>query len=492
MRLRILIPLLTVLLMASNSTAFMNYTLSDTGSVLPANSVIDIRSDGTRVWIGSSNGVAYTTDGGTTWVIFDSDDGFESNSISGLAVTPHLVWAASSRSEIREGEQIPIGTGLGRTFNNGADWDIYTPQQASYYGQIVYDLAITDSTVWAACFYGGLIRSHHDDSLFEADSVFYNVFPDSATREDFESGRYQSLRNRFFSVKADTTHPDTTVIYGGSAAGIFQFIFATSDSIPDTVYNYYYADTNATPGQRLPGDFVITLGIQYLDDPVIWAGCKPTTSGEIAISRSTDGGSTWYTSDASRGFECWNFAFDDSIIYAATSQGLIRSEDFGETWEMFGNFVDYENGNLYLRETFYAVEIVRDTIWGGGPDGVVRSTDDGATWKVFRSYIPAGSADAGDSYAYPVPFSPMRGSGYVRFHYKAPSTTTATIKVYDFGMNMVKTIVENKRITAGTEYDNDIWDGYNRKGDMVHNGVYFYRIKMDDGTDWWGKLAVLK
>ncbi|PJA27072.1 MAG: hypothetical protein CO189_08080 [candidate division Zixibacteria bacterium CG_4_9_14_3_um_filter_46_8] len=500
---KILLVLMFMMLNASAANSYMKYTLSDSSAILPANSVLDIRSDGSAIWIASSGGVAKTTDGGENWIRFGIDDGLKSNSVSGLAAMPGLVWAATSRSEVQEGELIPVGTGLATTKDGGAAWGIYEPNQAAYYGKIAYDLEITDSTVWAACFYGGLIRT------FGNDSSFYNVFPDSATRAQFDSagaanpnsgGFAPTLQGRFFSVKADTSHPDSTIIYGGGAAGIYRFVFTSYDTLPDTVYHAYYADTLLTSDQWLPGNFVISMGVQYLDSTsVLWAGCKPAGGGYIAISRSIDNGLTWQTSDPSYDLECWNFAFDGNTVYTATTQGLLRSEDNGQTWTNLrpsGGYVDDSNHTAYLAETFYSVAIVGNTLWAGGPDGVIRSSDNGVTWRVFRSYIPASQgadfADAGDSYAYPVPFSPERGTGYVRFHYRAPSTTKATIKVYDFGLNLVRTVIDGKQVIGGQEYDDDIWEGQNGEGDVAVNGVYFYLIKFDNGTDWWGKLAVLK
>lgn len=501
---RIVFTLALSLLIASPIYAYMNFELSDSSYSLPANSVIDLLHDGSAVWIASSGGVGKSVDGGLTWVKYGADDSLGSESSSGLAVTPDFVWAATSTSEVQEGESIPIGTGLSKTSDSGANWSLYTPNQASYYGKIAYDLAITDSTVWAACFYGGLIRN------FGSDSTFYNVFPDSSTRAHFDStaqenpnsgGFATTLGGRFFSVKADTSHADTTVIFGGSAAGVYRFIFTAYDTIPDTVYQAAYSDPLLNVEQWLPGNFVISLGVQYVDDgSVIWAGCKPASAGGyIAISRSDDNGLTWGTSEASYGFECWNFAFDDTIVYAATSDGLIRSFDHGRSWNNMrptGGYVDSNNSHLYLSDTFYAAAIVGDTIWAGGPGGVIRSTDDGLTWRVFRSY-PGGDegaeySEAGDSYAYPVPFRPREGASFVRIHYRSPATTKATIKIYDFGLNLVKTVTQNKSVMAGTEYDNDIWNGRNGEGELAANGVYFYRIEFADGTDWWGKLAVVK
>jgi hypothetical protein len=37
-----------------------------------------------------------------------------------------------------------------------------------------------------------------------------------------------------------------------------------------------------------------------------------------------------------------------------------------------------------------------------------------------------------------------------------------------------------------------IWDGKNDNGFQVANGVYFYRIQIDDDKDVWGKIIVLQ
>ena len=67
-----------------------------------------------------------------------------------------------------------------------------------------------------------------------------------------------------------------------------------------------------------------------------------------------------------------------------------------------------------------------------------------------------------------------------------------TIKIYDFNLDLVRTIIEGATRTGGVEADNDIWFGKNDKGEFVANGIYFYNIKLGTGEDWWGKVAVVK
>jgi len=36
------------------------------------------------------------------------------------------------------------------------------------------------------------------------------------------------------------------------------------------------------------------------------------------------------------------------------------------------------------------------------------------------------------------------------------------------------------------------WDGKDDKGSRIANGVYFYRIKIDNETETWGKILVIQ
>jgi len=69
-----------------------------------------------------------------------------------------------------------------------------------------------------------------------------------------------------------------------------------------------------------------------------------------------------------------------------------------------------------------------------------------------------------------------------------------TIKVYDFAMNLVATVIDNQprepRETSDQD-DDDRWDMRNENGDIVAAGTYFFVIEKADGGKEWGKLMVL-
>jgi flagellar hook assembly protein FlgD len=69
-------------------------------------------------------------------------------------------------------------------------------------------------------------------------------------------------------------------------------------------------------------------------------------------------------------------------------------------------------------------------------------------------------------------------------------------------MNFVRTVINNATRGQNTHVvDNfnlqnngveDIWDGRDANGNIVPNGVYFYRIEFDSNNPVFGKILVLQ
>lgn len=87
------------------------------------------------------------------------------------------------------------------------------------------------------------------------------------------------------------------------------------------------------------------------------------------------------------------------------------------------------------------------------------------------------------------------------FIYNLSRDANVTIRVYDYNMDLVKTIISNKFRRAGnnggqhgrsTVENEDWWDGRNSAGKMVAPGIYYYRISTDIGERAFGKIVVAK
>jgi flagellar hook assembly protein FlgD len=122
----------------------------------------------------------------------------------------------------------------------------------------------------------------------------------------------------------------------------------------------------------------------------------------------------------------------------------------------------------------------------------VRSQDSGDSWDVFRTAVQIGEPGSETAYAYPSPFSPILEGGQItRIHHRPKQSGPVTVKIYDFAMDLVVTLVDGEHRNGDVEYD-EPWDGRNEKGNFVANGVYFFKVEAAGGQTEWGKVVVLK
>lgn len=91
--------------------------------------------------------------------------------------------------------------------------------------------------------------------------------------------------------------------------------------------------------------------------------------------------------------------------------------------------------------------------------------------------------------------------GVVRFVYNLSKDAKVTIRVYDYNMDLVKTIIEDQPRLSGDHAAEsgrsnnkalDVWDGTNKNGKTVAPGVYYFKISSDNGDRAFGKIVVAK
>lgn len=87
------------------------------------------------------------------------------------------------------------------------------------------------------------------------------------------------------------------------------------------------------------------------------------------------------------------------------------------------------------------------------------------------------------------------------FVYNLSKDSKVTIRVYDYNMDHVKTVISGKFRKAGsnggplgrsTVESEDFWDGKTEGGKLVAPGVYYYKITTDKGERAFGKMIVAK
>ncbi|MGH7600272.1 MAG: hypothetical protein ACREOI_28295 [bacterium] len=441
-------------------------------SGLRSNSVSDIVIHRGNVWLGTGKGLARSRDGGQTWQTYTQANGLPRGGISALAVTDAIIWVAAAFDSLtQDAGVLPTGGGLSYSLDDGVTWTLVPQFGPTPVQNVTYDITLRGNEVWATNFGGGLQRSQDRGQTWEV------VPPDT-----FFFDPLGNLNHRAFSIiNADG------VLWHGSAGGI-------NKSLDGGITWTNFSHTN----QPLPisGNFVVAIGQQkWQGREYIWAA---TVNAEDlnetrAVSITDDGGFTWRITLA--GEFAHNFAFDDSIAYVVTDNGLYKSIDFGRTWAKFAPVFDSAKGERFLTSEYFAVGASNSRLFTGGPDGIAYTDNNGSTWSILRGSMKAGESGASRTYAYPNPFSPFRHNqfrddGNVRFQYNTTRATKATLKIYDFAMELVAEVVDQKDRPVAGQYA-EVWNGRNHRGEVVANGVYFYRLDLEGEGTFWGKVMVL-
>jgi hypothetical protein len=103
------------------------------------------------------------------------------------------------------------------------------------------------------------------------------------------------------------------------------------------------------------------------------------------------------------------------------------------------------------------------------------------------------------SYAYPGILNASNG-GKAVFAYNLSKASKVTIKIFDWNMDPVKSVIKNKDRPSGNDRSNgrstnaaeDVWDGTTDTGRRVAAGVYYYKITAQSGEHSFGKIIVAK
>ena len=488
-------------------------------SSLPlTNSINDILVRHDSVWFGTERGLSLTTNGGTSWTHFSNTNTFDNKGISAIAIKDNIIWIATGYSTKLGDESVLTGGGLHYSTDNGVHWSsisqpvdqgtvdtlpygsknniralaITVPQQ-----NITFDIALTKNTVWTAS-WAGMLRKSIDsgktwqriilppDNLDYIDTTMFLNYAFDLSPSTGRLGLTANNNHLLFSIYTS----DGSTIWVGTAGGINK---STDGGISWRKFSHQ------NQIHSISGNFVVALKEQvYSTHRIMWgATVNANDNDEIkGVSYTTDGGDTWKTTLL--GEWAHNIAVNDSgnVVYVATDNGLFRSSDFGESWTQSGSIVDPNNLQRFVSSECFGVGVQGDTVWFGGPEGIAYTIDSpvqsfGTTWKIFRAAEQVGKENR--TYSFPNPFSP--DDEPVRLHYSLISDISGmrnvTIRIFDYAMQPVRTLLQNASRQAGREYD-EIWDGKNDNRSIVTNGVYFYRVEIADQAPMWGKIFVLR
>ena len=487
--------------------------ISSTKSIVN-NSINDIIAVGDTIWLATSQGLSLSTDNGVSWKNFSGDNTFGTESISAIGYYNGVFWAATAHSITQNNQSIPVGSGLRYTSDYGKTWTS-VPQPVDNSGDssvvygintlralpvtvtpqnIIYDIAFTPGTIWVASFAAGLRKSTDMGKTWQR-VVLPPDFLDSVSPTDTldfcispVAGNFCNQANLNYEAFSVISTNDST-IYVGTADGINK---STDNGISWTKFNH----TNQI--NAISGNFVVALGYNKYDNTVWGATWQANGTDEFyGVSSTSDGGQNWKTTLS--GEKVHNFAFQNKEIIALSDNGAFGSENNGITWILPNSIID-NNTNLSIATSiYYGAAFNGTTVWLGSDDGLAKLEQDGqgiwsGKWSIFLA--SKNLTAVSDTYAFPNPFNPKTDILKIKYSTNGKSVPV-TIRILDFGMHFVRTVIQNaQRGLTGHVIDAqsdviDYWDGKDDAGNIVPNGVYFYRVDAGSEKPVYGKILVL-
>lgn len=357
-----------------------------------------------------------------------------------------------------------------------------------------YSVSFSGNVILSAAWATGLIRSSDFGDTWE--KIILPPFESNALNPDNEyewtSEHNNEPINRYdprqdnnllgFGLLIDSQNR----IWAGTAGGVNiseNALYAPVDSVS---WNHIRFE-NTTDG--LLGDWVITIK----EDPQTgriwmtnWIAAQPQSQGLVYTD---DGGQSFQ--QVLTGERINDMDFKDGYVFAVGDNGLFISSDGGANWVKSPQI---KSPNTFIKSSaqFYSVASTTNRVWLGTEDGLASTGDYGENWEITRVNFPLSGGNAYapnarnvNTYAYPNPFSPSLHE-VVRIKFEVKKRSNVKVRIFDFGMNLVREI-EDDVFSPGI-YE-AIWDGNDGKGRKIATAPYIYVIEMDNSLVT-GKILV--
>lgn len=513
-----------LLLAAPDLSAQLIGPIPDRYETLRQNSVTSLDASGNMLWIGP--GLNRIDEGSPDIFVPQSADSvFDGRGrVFSLEVDQNRVVAGLGYNTETDDESVQTGLGFYESVDNGASWrfipfpldpqpesDSCTPssvgppcdQEFTYGGETYIRTRITvpqqsppfetefsGNTILAAAWASGIIRSRDSGDTWEhlilPPSSASELTPDDTyrwTSRAGDEGTVERYDPRFdnnllgFGLLIDSNDR----VWAGTAAGINISDNALTAPIDSVRWRREAADGTI---DGLLGNWVVNIREQPGTDRVWMSTWNATSSPDdrFGLVSTDDGGLTF--SHYLEGERVNDIGFFNGSVFVAADRGLFISSDNGDTWLRIDQ-IQSPNQIIARDASYFAISATDERLWVGTSDGLASTRDGGETWSILRVDLPleGGNIYQEDApnvstYAYPNPYSPDVHD-VIRIKYETSSAGRSTLRIFDFGMNLVYDRTSDGSTQPGAyEF---IWNGTDNSGRVPATGAYIYVIDTPDG-----------
>ncbi|MFC2133334.1 hypothetical protein ACFLTH_01850 [Bacteroidota bacterium] len=516
-----------ILAQSRDSYSLLNISqmLNDIDLLPSSNSIEEILVVGDTIWLASSRGLSKSGDDGESWTNYGELEEFDGEFTSTVEYNNGIIWTATLHVDEIDGTAIGVGSGLRYSRDNGNTWtvieqpiDLDSDNTVTYGDNVltalpitvpeenfIYDVDFTSDAVWIASRAAGLRKStdmgqtwqrvvlppDYLDAIHPDDDLDFELSP--------QAGQLTSETNLNHIAFSVYVLNDTT-IFAGTSGG---FNISTDGGISWRKLNRFNQDN------PISGNQVLTISYDEFKN-TIWASTWKTwdETENWGVSSSSDGGETWEVHLPGEKSEGVGFKYIyngnlivDSHVIVTSRTGLFGTTNGGKSW-IAAPYIYDEETNLSLAVNYFRTADTKYNdngtadIWVGSLNGLARLRESTGfwqgEWEIFFVSRPLTTQE--ESYTFPNPFHPGRDVSVTRFKYSTGGTQSeVTIRIFDFGMNLVRTVIQNAtRSLTLHDAPIDYWDGRDDKSRIVPNGVYFYRIDINSNDPLYGKILVVR
>ncbi|MGD8778635.1 MAG: hypothetical protein PVH88_06685 [Ignavibacteria bacterium] len=491
-------------------------SLSKTNDVLPeSNNIEEIQVVKDTIWLATGNGLSRSTDNGETWTNYYGTEEFGTESVATVTYKKGVIYASAWHSEDVLGSSVPTGAGLRYSTDGGETWTsisqplddeadtlisygintLKTEAQVVENENYIRSIGVTSDAIWIASYAAGLRKSTDNGQTWQK-----VILPpdnlDSISPEDtldfFAGPRRGTTGHANYIVTAIQVISDL-ILYVGTAGGINK----TTDGGQSWIK---FSHTNQQ--NPISGNAIWRIRYNKYDNSIWAATNKQNGDTEFyAVSRTDDGGQSWET--FLPGGQIFDISFlpqtEGFDILVASDNGVYRSDNEGLTWIANPEIIDDVSNIKIVSRQFRSVAVTTETnsniIWlGSKSDGLAKLEEEygdfwSGSWKVYLSSDPL--EDGIESKAFPNPFSPEITQLKIEYTTKGNSADV-TLRIFDFDMNLVRTLLQSAPRDGYLDSYTEFWNGRDERGNIVPNGVYFYRIDLNSDEPEYGKIIVLR
>jgi hypothetical protein len=337
-----------------------NWTVRNTG--LTNRSIISLGVNGTNVFAGTNGaGVYFSSNNGLNWTQVN-------NGLSGLSLTINTFY--SSGTTLYAGTQ----EGFAITTNNGTTWNLITNGLTTVSSKRVGTITIKGSNIFVGTGDGVFVSTNNGTSFSSAQGNL-----------------------PLFSINS-IANDGSNLITSVQSGGVYK---SSNDGVNWTAFNTGLTNLNANSLTVIPNYIYVSTqgdGVFYSFNNSNWvnsiSGLYNTTPRTFMINGAniftgtflkgiaftSNSGANWIYSNSGLSSTIINDLYNDGTnFYAATSFGVFKSVNNGNTWTNIGSTfgsTSYIQSFLKIGSTLYA---------GSLGAGIFTSTNEGANWTAFNS-----------------------------------------------------------------------------------------------------------